>query len=316
MVDEINNATAKGAVVNYGENPIANVVSQVFKSGWNDLTDAWNKATSGTSNFNNEDFSFPKDLVDESSNRNFYISFQFKKYQRRSIFDQMFVRTIGGIRLPIPLQLTNRQSIDYDGVNNKDNPTTAAAIDSLIAQSSNAPGSISAIGASLLQGSSSSIVNAVGRYAGTQNLSGQLFGLKGLTQNPYLTVLFNAPSFRRFQFSWRLAPTTTEETEILKNLINKFQYHQLPDFAPSSAGTLLQYPDMVNIQLFPNDEYLFKFKPCVIESINVAYAPTNSPAFFKGTNAPVQVELTVSLLEIELNLKSNTFGDPSLTGGK
>jgi hypothetical protein len=274
--------------------------------------DKLKKIGSNTSQIDNEKFSFPSDLVDDTAGRNFYMSFQFQRYQRRSIFDQMFVKHVGGIRLPIPLQLTNRQSVDYEGINNKDNPTVGATIDSMIAQSSGAAAKIGSGAASVLaslgQGITTTTLNAAGRLAGTQNLSGQLFGLVGLTQNPYLTVLFNTPSFRRFEFSWRLAPTNADETERLKNLINKFTYHQLPDLAPSTAGTLLQYPDMVNIQLFPNDEYLFKFKPCVIESMSVAYVPANSPAFFKGTNAPVQVEFSISLLEIELNLKSNLNG--------
>jgi hypothetical protein len=73
----------------------------------------------------------------------------------------------------------------------------------------------------------------------------------------------------------------------------------LPGKTGAPGGTLLSYPNIANIQLFPNDTFLYKFKPCVIESMSVNFAPANTPSFFKSTNAPVEVQLSLQLKEIE-----------------
>jgi hypothetical protein len=84
----------------------------------------------------------------------------------------------------------------------------------------------------------------------------------------------------------------------------------LPAMAPSAGGTLLKYPNMAIISLSPNQDYLYKFKPCVIESMSVNYASAGMPSFFKRSDAPVDVTISLNLLEIEYWLKED-IEDPS-----
>ena len=82
---------------------------------------------------------------------------------------------------------------------------------------------------------------------------------------------------------------------------NAFKYHSLPDLSGALAGTLLSYPDMVYISIYPQNKYMYNFKPCVIKGVTVDYA-SNGPSFF-NTQAPSCITLSVNLQEIEYNLQ-------------
>jgi hypothetical protein len=67
----------------------------------------------------------------------------------------------------------------------------------------------------------------------------------------------------------------------------------------SGAGLFFSYPSMVIVSLYPSSEFLYRFKPCIIKSVNVNYAAGNNPSFFKRTNAPTAMTLSIQLQEIE-----------------
>ena len=74
------------------------------------------------------------------------------------------------------------------------------------------------------------------------------------------------------------------------------------------AANVLGYPEMVQITLEPDmKEILYKFKPCMISSVNVNYAPNGIPSFFAGTKYPTAIEFQVSLQELEI-FTSQDFG--------
>ena len=61
------------------------------------------------------------------------------------------------------------------------------------------------------------------------------------------------------------------------------------------------YPNIVQITVNPeNGNFPYKFKPAVIENLNVNYAGAGQPSFFGSTQAPTEVEISMDLLEILL----------------
>ena len=56
---------------------------------------------------------FPVDLLNMSADRNFYISINFYKYERRSIFDRVFQRDNGGICLPLPARMVDSTGVSW-----------------------------------------------------------------------------------------------------------------------------------------------------------------------------------------------------------
>jgi hypothetical protein len=142
----------------------------------------------------------------------------------------------------------------------------------------------------------------------------EMLQLGGLAQNPFLTVLFKSPNFKKHQFSWKLAPNNAQESNTIRDIVNTFKSNMLPAMAPNAGGTLLTYPNIAIISLYPDESFLYKFKPCVIESMDVNYAIGGQPSFFKGTNAPTIVQISINLLEIEYWLKED-YEDNSFRGG-
>jgi hypothetical protein len=262
------------------------------------------------------DLTFPKDLIDPSADRNSYIAIEFQEYQRRSIFDQPFLNAIGGIHLPIPSQLSDNQQLNYE--QKSGDPITGAAIEAGLKGRNNNNSSLGgAAVAQALGGAAAGIANKAASVAGSivGIDTAQALQLGGLAQNPFLTVLFNSPTFKKHNFSWKLAPNNSEESEILKNIINTFKSNMLPAIQPNVGGTLLTYPNMAKISLYPNPDYLYKFKPCVIESMDVNYAIGGQPSFFKGTNAPTEVQISINFLEIEYWLKEDIENETFRAGG-
>jgi hypothetical protein len=256
------------------------------------------------------DMMFPGDLLD---NRSAYIAIQFKEYERRSIFEQPFLNAIGGIRLPLPNQLTENQQVQWNPQGT--DAASGAAIEAGLKGRSSG-GSIGAISLDAAMGYATGAINkATTAAAGSLGIdTAQALQLGGLAQNPFLTVLFQSPNFKKHSFSWKLAPNNAQESNTVKDIINSFKSNMLPALSGNAGGTLLTYPNMAIINLFPDDSYLYKFKPCVIESIDVNYATGGQPSFFRDTNAPVEVQLSVNFLEIEYWLKEDIENN-SFRGG-
>lgn len=260
------------------------------------------------------DLMFPGDLIDSSANRNSYIAIQFQKYERRSIFNQPFLSATGGIRLPVPNQLSDNQQVYYEELNNLSNPAVGAGIEQGLR------GGNGFVGGGLVTGIAANVgarmAQATGAVASslTGATTAEMLQLGGLAQNPFLTVLFKQPNFKKHQFSWKLAPNNAQESNTIRDIVNTFKSNMLPAMAPNAGGTLLTYPNIAIISLYPDESFLYKFKPCVIESLDVNYAVGGQPSFFKGTNAPTIVQISINLLEIEYWLKED-YENNSFRGG-
>lgn len=285
-----------------------------------DAVNLYNRRGSLASRYENSNFSFPLDLSD------YYIAMRFRKYVRRSIYQRPFFEDVVGIRLPVPENLVDTTSLDYS----KENlgPAFGVAADLASRPGQFDPGALlsrlgnlsiteaisadpASIVAEVLTGTETAQTVAAGAGAQVlQNTLGRLPGatgaisaLTGLSFNPFQTVLFKSPNFKTHSFTWRLVPKDSDESEELRKIIEMFRYHSLPGIS-SAAGIFFSYPEILEIKLYPNDSYTYKFKPCVVDSIKINYAP-NRPSFHRVNGAPTAVELSVQLQEIEIWTKND-----------
>lgn len=253
-----------------------------------------------------QNLTFPTDLSDA------YMHMRFSEYKRRSINQQPFYDPQNSIKLPIPSQLRDSTTLNYSPVDL--GPAYGAAAEAVssagsqgsargelgnaITQLFNVP---AGIGAQTLQ----TALNAAPgpRGAGLNAIS----AVTGLTFNPYQTITFKTPEFKTHSFSWKLVPNNENESNIIERILRIFKYHSSPALSPT--GAFFAYPEILEIRIFPNDEYLYKFKPCVVKSINVNYAPMG-PSFYRGSRAPTGVEFSIQLQEIELWTKTDYVRDP------
>ena len=257
---------------------------------------------------------FPSDLDKYSVS----MAFEFKMYQRRSIFNQPFERSAGTVRLPIPGNLQDSYKATWNDSVLQES-TVGAAVEAL--QDSRAQGKSGMktavdVAIAAAEGGAieklKSVANTVSGAIGIPQLNVPTIGQLapgGLAVNPFLTVMFEKPNYKRHSFSWKLMPKNPDEAAEIKAIVTSFKYHMLPGINKNNAGTLLEYPHMVYISFYDQDDFLYRFKPCVIENMTVNYAPAG-PSFFRGQeNVPTEVDLALSLLEIEYWTRKDVVND-------
>lgn len=271
-------------------------------------------STNATDYTNSQTTVYPTDLLSSSSaNNDFCMKFDFYQYQRPTIFSNVFTKPFGTIVLPIPTNIVDHQSIGYVD-SDPTNPALGAALDGMVGSYRNnqanwMASAVESLGPALYGagtagavGGATNILNTLGKTVGLGNAANRIFQTSGLAVNPYLTVLFTAPTFKRHTFIWKFMPNNLQESNTIKYIINKFKYHQLPDTNQATAGSLLQYPDVVRPTIIPQG-YVYSFKHCVIQDSIANYAPGTTPSFVGSSNAPSAIEFTIQLLEIEYFLK-------------
>ena len=247
----------------------------------------------------NPNLVFPADLL---NTRQFFMSFKFSSYQKPTIYATPILQQVGGVVLPIPNQLAKDTSVTYAA--EELGAAVGATLESLLKQK--------ATPTSILNGGASQLTTAAG--AGITGAAGEalqnvapgvasaISASTGISVNPYLTLLFKSPKFRRYNFSWRLMAKSPDESATIRDIIKTFEYNMLPGIDASSS-VLFKYPNVVNVIVNSNvsqNDYLYKFKTCVVEDFKVNYTPGSTPAFFGDTGAPVALDISVALTEIEM----------------
>lgn len=246
---------------------------------------------------------FPRDLIQD--NRSFYISFNFQMYEKRSIANSPFLRSQGTVRLPIPSNLKDSLSVTYG--QEPLSPTVGATLEGLIGESPVGAEGFGILGTGINRGVGAVTSGAAGAAVDLAQRAASAISpdlpkagsaYTGLAVNPYQTVLFKNPDFKRHNFSWKFMPRDEVESARIRDIIRTFQHHMSPGVS-RGPGIFFSYPSMVVMSLFPSSEYMYRFKPSVIKSVDVNYAAGSAPSFFKRTSAPTAITLSIQFDEIE-----------------
>jgi len=239
-----------------------------------------------------EQYQFPADLP------KYYFTLGVSDYNRVDAFS-FVVNITSTIKLPLPKQLADNDQVSYEQQ-----------------ELGQMTGALSGGLSSLLQGDvQGAIGNVLGGAAGTAGFAalkalGGITGLSaiegtqaafGVAPNPYTTVLLKGPTYKKHEFSWTLSPRTAEESRKVKDIIKLLKNSMFVGLGP--GGTFFTPPKIFSPKFFNNENYLYKFKPCVLENMSVNYSPSGAPAFYTTTGAPDAVELRLSFLEIEFWFK-------------
>ena len=253
---------------------------------------------------------FPADLLNGANG--FLMALQWADFKRESITAIATLPPSPSMYLPIPDALTDAQGVVYSST--ELGPAVGGAMEVAAAAGVGVKSAQDALNAMV---NTSDVLGAVGAEIATQLASKAGLGnalqaglsLGGLAINPFMIVLFQQPAFRSFSFTWKLAPANADESATLKKMLNTMRNNMLPGLSPSTKA-LMTYPKVVTPVIKPDIGVYFK--PMVVENMSVAYAPGATPSFFRGTQQPTMVYLTLALKEIELWL-ANTYNAPSGT---
>lgn len=230
---------------------------------------------------------FPSNLTET-----YYFTIQFYNYQRADINSIGSATLIDTIKLPIPANLIDSQSVSYG------EEALGTALGG-VGNSAMAGNLLGAAGAAAIGGATA----ALGKL-------GQLGSAKfGITANPFLTVMFKNPNYKQYDFSWRLAPRDAGESAVLENIYKTVKYHTLPDRSGAAGGAILKYPSLVKVGINARGNSIYPFKYGVVTNYTFSFTPNGAPSFFKD-GKPTAVDFKISVQEIEYFLKSSMGGSP------
>jgi len=132
---------------------------------------------------------------------------------------------------------------------------------------------------------------------------GRGLAASGLAINTFKSVTLSVPQFRRHNLTFKMAPKDFNEAKAIQKIAYLLRRAMTPKRA--AGGLLFEFPDIFLIAFSPNSKFLYKFKPCVLERINVDYTGGNqAPGFYRQqgnpSNAPPEsVVITLQFLELE-----------------
>ena len=148
---------------------------------------------------------------------------------------------------------------------------------------------------------------------------GQVFVAAGLERaiNPLLELLYSSPSLRQFRFDFLFYPRTEREAQEVQKILNKLKFHQAPEIDRTTRGFFLIPPSEFDIKFYYNggeNPNIPKISTCVLETIDVDYAPNGFAAYEipsqltpteGGTGMPVSIRLSLQFKETEIMTKDN-----------
>lgn len=123
----------------------------------------------------------------------------------------------------------------------------------------------------------------------------------GYVFNPQQQLLFEGIDFRTFDFSFTFTPRSAREAAEIKKIVKVFRKHSLPTINDGAAGFFFTPPSIFEIQFLSGDKIntnLPLIKRCVVETVDVNYAPNGWAAHTDG--APVQTTMQLRVKEIIL----------------
>ena len=190
--------------------------------------------------------------------------------------------SLGMYRLPVPLQMTDQNKTAY-------NDGFSYLGEALGAVRTAAQGS-SSVGTGL-----SGAVSAGAQLIRTAGKAG------GFAVNTIRGVTLEQPQFKSHQLSWKLSPKSREETVTIQRIIHKLKEGAAVRYAWGGANKFVfSFPNIFIPYFYPNTAMMYKFKPCVISSLDIDFNGGNGgAAFYAGTNAPESVTIQMQLIELE-----------------
>jgi hypothetical protein len=223
------------------------------------------------------------------------MAFKFKRYQRPSPQTAATLNFVQAFALPLPKGI--RESFDIEiGQESQGLAGGIADAAQLYLASSDGAGRTQALKNAAAALAYGQLVQAA------ENIGGSTIGQAvGAVPNPHIQALFSGVPLRTHRFEWTFAPRNAKESQQLMNLLKAMKAYALPSY--SSLGTAaLAYPFLCQPELKINNKSqdLIKFQPCLIQSIELNYSPQGIPAFFEGTSDPAFVEVSITMLETQI----------------
>ena len=213
-------------------------------------------------------------------------------------------KTVGTILLPIPLNIPGNNTAVGWG-DSKLNAIQGAGADFVQAALGGQQGSV---GASLdnslagLGGNGQALKDYIKNKAAESIVGGGniLTRGTGAVMNSNLELLFDGPSLRSFNFSYKLTPRDSDEANEIKSMIRMIKRAMAAKL--KAAKLFLFTPDVFKIEFkFNGGEdhpFLNRIKPCALQTFNVNYSPDGAYMTY-ADGSPIAYSIDMAFKEME-----------------
>jgi hypothetical protein len=149
----------------------------------------------------------------------------------------------------------------------------------------------------------------------------------GMVTNPMMEMIYSAPDFRTFTFSFMFYPRDEQEAFELQLILDRLRFHQAPEIKSNTGGFFLIPPSEFDIQFYYNgviNKNIPQISTCVLQNIDVDYAPNGWAAYevpkqpqpgIGGTGMPVAIRLNLQFRETEIMTKDSYKNNPGSNKG-
>lgn len=218
--------------------------------------------------------------------------------------------TMGTVTLPIQPSISDSNGVEWGGANL--NPVEAYFA-SMARGAMDMNGSVTDV-LSDIMGKVQENLKKIGGNPDFQNaiklyLTQEAVGVQGLLSrttgailNPNLELLFNGPTLRPFNFTFRLSPRSAEEASNVKRIIRFFK--QGMSVKTSNTTVFLKAPNIFSIRYLsgPNNDHksLNRIKDCALLGCDVDYAPDGTYMTFDDEDKTMtSYQLTLRFSELD-----------------
>jgi hypothetical protein len=138
----------------------------------------------------------------------------------------------------------------------------------------------------------------------------------GAVRNPMLEMIYKSPNFRTFTFDFVFYPRDEKEALEVQRIVERLRFHQAPELVKGASGFLIP-PSEFDIKFYYGGTQNPNIPPistCVLETINVDYAPNGFSAYevpnesqpsLGRTGMPVAMKVSLSFKETTYLTKSD-----------
>ena len=146
---------------------------------------------------------------------------------------------------------------------------------------------------------------ALGALGGNVSTAQLLARETGNIFNPNMELLFNGPTLRSFNFSFKMTPRSPSEAEECKNIIRSFKLNMAPKTKNTGSiggsGVFLKTPNVFELRYMKGGRehpFLHKFKQCFLTNISVNYTGEGVYTTYDDAT-PVSMTIDLSFKELE-----------------
>lgn len=149
-----------------------------------------------------------------------------------------------------------------------------------------------------------SVVGAVG------GVIGQASRIAGTPINPRVEVLYATTPQRTFVFEVLMAPRNERESITIEEIVRTLRFHSAPEIDPRFGGLTLVPPAEFDITFYNKGKEnlaIPRINTCVLERVDVDYAPTGTGFSTFSNGFPVAVRLSLGFREVEILHKARVI---------